>query len=97
MERQRAGRKITINPASDNAADIINAKGSIGSSKPVGAPDDCRMYRSGRDSQVQHGTTNLMFICKVYVLLLVDWDLIPDNLFSVPATADGEVRFSCYR
>ena len=33
-DKEAGFEKITINPASDNAADIINAKGNIGSSKP---------------------------------------------------------------
>ncbi|WP_315326155.1 SusF/SusE family outer membrane protein [Prevotella pallens] len=82
--------KITINPASDNAADIINAKGNIGSSKPGWYLMIVECTVVGRDIKynVTFNKPNvyLQGVCTV----AGGWDLIPDNLFSVPTTADGE-------
>lgn len=82
--------KITINPASDNAADIINANGNIGSSKPGWYLMIVECTVEGRDIKynVTFNKPNvyLQGVCTAGG----GWDLIPDNLFSVPATADGE-------
>ena len=82
--------KITINPASDNAADIINAKSNIGSSKPGWYLMIVECTVVGRDIKynVTFNKPNvyLQGVCTV----AGGWDLIPDNLFSVPTTADGE-------
>lgn len=82
--------KITINPASDNAADIINANGNIGSSKPGWYLMIVECTVVGRDIKynVTFNKPNvyLQGVCTAGG----GWDLIPDNLFSVPTTADGE-------
>jgi len=82
--------KITINPASDNAADIINANGNIGSSKPGWYLMIVECTVVGRDIKYNvifnKPNVYLQGVCTA----AGGWDLIPDNLFSVPATADGE-------
>ena len=89
-DKEAGFEKITINPASDNAADIINAKGNIGSSKPGWYLMIVECTVVGRDFMF-----NVTFIKPNVYLQGVctatgGWDLIPDNLFSVPTTADGE-------
>ena len=89
-DKEAGFEKITINPASDNAADIINAKGNIGSSKPGWylMIVECTVVDRDIKYNVTFNKPNvyLQGVCTA----AGGWDLIPDNLFSVPATADGE-------
>lgn len=89
-DKEAGFEKITINPASDNAADIINAKGNIGSSKPGWylMIVECTVVGCDIKYNVTFNKPNvyLQGVCTA----AGGWDLIPDNLFSVPATADGE-------
>lgn len=82
--------KITINPASDNAADIINAKGNIGSSKPGWYLMIVECTVEGRDIKYNVTFNKPNVYLQGVCTAAGGWDLIPDNLFSVPATADGE-------
>lgn len=82
--------KITINPASDNAADIINAKGNIGSSKPGWYLMIVECTVVGRDIKYNVTFNKPNVYLQGVCTATGGWDLIPDNLFSVPATADGE-------
>jgi putative lipoprotein len=82
--------KITINPASDNAADIINAKGNIGSSKPGWYLMIVECTVVGRDIKYNVTFNKPNVYLQGVCTAAGGWDLIPDNLFSVPATADGE-------
>lgn len=82
--------KITINPASDNAADIINAKGNIGSSKPGWYLMIVECTVVGRDIKYNVSFNKPNVYLQGVCTAAGGWDLIPDNLFSVPATADGE-------
>lgn len=82
--------KITINPASDNAADIINAKGNIGSSKPGWHLMIVECTVVGRDIKYNVTFNKPNVYLQGVCTATGGWDLIPDNLFSVPATADGE-------
>ena len=82
--------KITINPASDNAADIINAKGNIGSSKPGWYLMSVECTVVGRDIKYNVTFNKPNVYLQGVCTAAGGWDLIPDNLFSVPATADGE-------
>ena len=83
--------KITINPASDNAADIINAKGNIGSSKPGWYLMIVECTVVGRDIKYNVTFNKPNVYLQGVCTAAGGWDLIPDNLFSVPTTADGEV------
>ena len=82
--------KITINPASDNAADIINAKGNIGSSNPGWYRRMVECTVVGRDIKYNVTFNKPNVYLQGVCTAAGGWDLIPDNLFSVPATADGE-------
>lgn len=82
--------KITINPASDNAADIINAKGNIGSSKPGWYLMIVECTVVGRDIKYNVTFNKPNVYLQGVCTAAGGWDLIPDNLFSVPTTADGE-------
>lgn len=82
--------KITINPASDNAADIINANGNIGSSKPGWYLMIVECTVVGRDIKYNVTFNKPNVYLQGVCTAAGGWDLIPDNLFSVPATADGE-------
>ena len=82
--------KITINPASDNAADIINAKGNIGSSKPGWYLMIVECTVVGRDIKYNVTFNKPKVYLQGVCTAAGGWDLIPDNLFSVPTTADGE-------
>ena len=82
--------KITINPASDNAADIINAKGNIGSSKPGWYMMIVECTVVGRDIKYNVTFNKPNVYLQGVCTAAGGWDLIPDNLFSVPTTADGE-------
>ena len=82
--------KITINPASDNAADIINAKGNIGSSKPGWYLMIVECTVVGRDIKYNVTFNKPNVYLQGLCTAAGGWDLIPDNLFSVPTTADGE-------
>ena len=82
--------KITINPASDNAADIINANGNIGSSKPGWYLMIVECTVVGRDIKYNVSFNKPNVYLQGVCTAAGGWDLIPDNLFSVPATADGE-------
>lgn len=82
--------KITINPASDNAADIINANGNIGSSKPGWYLMIVECTVVGRDIKYNVTFNKPNVYLQGVCTAAGGWDLIPDNLFSVPTTADGE-------
>lgn len=82
--------KITINPASDNAADIINANSNIGSSKPGWYLMIVECTVVGRDIKYNVTFNKPNVYLQGVCTAAGGWDLIPDNLFSVPATADGE-------
>ena len=82
--------KITINPASDNAADIINANHNIGSSKPGWYLMIVECTVVGRDIKYNVTFNKPNVYLQGVCTAAGGWDLIPDNLFSVPATADGE-------
>ncbi len=82
--------KITINPASDNAADIINANGNIGSSKPGWYLMIVECTVVGRDIKYNVSFNKPNVYLQGVCTAAGGWDLIPDNLFSVPTTADGE-------
>ena len=82
--------KITINPASDNAADIINANGNIGSSKAGWYLMIVECTVVGRDIKYNVTFNKPNVYLQGACTASGGWDLIPDNLFSVPATADGE-------
>ena len=82
--------KITINPASDNAADIINANGNIGSSKPGWYLMIVECTVVGRDIKYNVSFNKPNVYLQGLCTAAGGWDLIPDNLFSVPTTADGE-------
>lgn len=82
--------KITINPASDNAADIINANGNIGSSKPGWYLMIVECTVEGRDIKYNVTFNKPNVYLQGVCTAAGGWDLIPDNLFSVPTTADGE-------
>lgn len=82
--------KITINPVSDNAADIINAKGNIGSSKPGWYLMIVECTVVGRDIKYNVTFNKPNVYLQGVCTAAGGWDLIPDNLFSVPTTADGE-------
>ena len=82
--------KITINPASDNAADIINANSNIGSSKPGWYLMIVECTVEGRDIKYNVTFNKPNVYLQGVCTAAGGWDLIPDNLFSVPATADGE-------
>ncbi|EFL46150.1 SusF/SusE family outer membrane protein [Prevotella disiens] len=82
--------QIKINPASEKGADIINANGNIASSKPGWYLMIVECVVEGRDVKY-----NVTFNApKVYLQGLATasgkWDLVDENLFEVPATADGE-------
>ena len=83
--------KITINPASDNAADIINANGNIGSSKPGWYLMIVECTVVGRDIKYNVTFNKPNVYLQGVCTAAGGCDLIPDNLFSVPATADGEI------
>ena len=82
--------KITINPASDNAADIINANSNIGSSKPGWYLMIVECTVVGRDIKYNVTFNKPNVYLQGVCTAAGGWDLIPDNLFSVPTTADGE-------
>lgn len=82
--------KITINPASDNAADIINANHNIGSSKPGWYLMIVECTVVGRDIKYNVSFNKPNVYLQGVCTAAGGWDLIPDNLFSVPTTADGE-------
>lgn len=82
--------KITINPASDNAADIINANHNIGSSKPGWYLMIVECTVVGRDIKYNVTFNKPNVYLQGVCTAAGGWDLIPDNLFSVPTTADGE-------
>lgn len=82
--------KITINPASDNAADIINANHNIGSSKPGWYLMIVECTVEGRDIKYNVTFNKPNVYLQGLCTAAGGWDLIPDNLFSVPTTADGE-------
>lgn len=82
--------KITINPASDNAADIINANGNIGSSKPGWYLMIVECTVEGRDIKYNVTFNKPNVYLQGVCTAAGGWDLIPDNLFSVPTTSDGE-------
>ena len=82
--------KITINPASEKASNIVNANGNIGSSQAGWYLMIVECTVEGRDIKY-----NVTFNePKVYLQGLCTasggWDLLPENLFTVPTTADGE-------
>ena len=89
-DKEAGFEKITINPASDNAADIINAKGNIGSSKPGWYLMIVECTVVGRDIKYNVTFNKPNVYLQGVCTAAGGWDLIPDNLFSVPATADGE-------
>ena len=89
-DKEAGFEKITINPASDNAADIINAKGNIGSSKPGWYLMIVECTVVGRDIKYNVSFNKPNVYLQGVCTAAGGWDLIPDNLFSVPATADGE-------
>ena len=89
-DKEAGFEKITINPASDNAADIINAKGNIGSSKPGWYLMIVECTVVGRDIKYNVTFNKPNVYLQGVCTAAGGWDLIPDNLFSVPTTADGE-------
>lgn len=89
-DKEAGFEKITINPASDNAADIINAKGNIGSSKPGWYLMIVECTVVGRDIKYNVTFNKPNVYLQGVCTAAGGWNLIPDNLFSVPATADGE-------
>ena len=89
-DKEAGFEKITINPASDNAADIINAKGNIGSSKPGWYLMIVECTVVGRDIKYNVSFNKPNVYLQGVCTAAGGWDLIPDNLFSVPTTADGE-------
>ena len=89
-DKEAGFEKITINPASDNAADIINANGNIGSSKPGWYLMIVECTVVGRDIKYNVTFNKPNVYLQGVCTAAGGWDLIPDNLFSVPATADGE-------
>ncbi|SUC13017.1 SusF/SusE family outer membrane protein [Prevotella pallens] len=89
-DKEAGFEKITINPASDNAADIINANGNIGSSKPGWYLMIVECTVVGRDIKYNVTFNKPNVYLQGVCTAAGGWDLIPDNLFSVPTTADGE-------
>ena len=89
-DKEAGFEKITINPASDNAADIINAKGNIGSSKPGWYLMIVECTVVGRDIKYNVSFNKPNVYLQGVCTAAGGWDLIPENLFTVPATADGE-------
>ena len=89
-DKEAGFEKITINPASDNAADIINANGNIGSSKPGWYLMIVECTVEGRDIKYNVTFNKPNVYLQGLCTAAGGWDLIPDNLFSVPTTADGE-------
>lgn len=89
-DKEAGFEKITINPASDNAADIINANSNIGSSKPGWYLMIVECTVVGRDIKYNVSFNKPNVYLQGVCTAAGGWDLIPDNLFSVPTTADGE-------
>ncbi|RQE03886.1 SusF/SusE family outer membrane protein [Prevotella intermedia] len=82
--------KIKINPASEKGSDIISVKGNIGSSKAGWYLMIVECTVVGRDIKYNVTFNKPNVYLQGACTASGGWDLIPDNLFSVPATADGE-------
>ncbi|GAB6976984.1 SusF/SusE family outer membrane protein [Prevotella falsenii] len=82
--------KITINPASEKGSDIISVKGNIGSSKAGWYLMIVECTVEGRDIKYNVTFNNPNVYLQGLCTASAGWDLIPENLFTVPATADGE-------
>lgn len=82
--------KIKINPASEKGSDIISVKGNIGSSKAGWYLMIVECTVEGRDVKYNVSFNNPNVYLQGLCTASAGWDLIPENLFTVPATADGE-------
>lgn len=82
--------KIKINPASEKGSDIISVKGNIGSSKAGWYLMIVECTVEGRDVKYNVSFNNPNVYLQGLCTASAGWDLIPENLFTVPTTADGE-------
>ena len=82
--------KIRINPASEKGSDIISVKGNIGSSKAGWYLMIVECTVEGRDVKYNVSFNNPNVYLQGLCTASAGWDLIPENLFTVPTTADGE-------
>lgn len=82
--------EIKINPAGEKASDIINVNGNIGTSKPGWYLMIVNCTVEGRDIKYNVSFNEPNVYLQGACTASGKWDLLPENLFTVPATADGE-------